>query len=126
MMYMHTFFLGLTTLGYDALWGNLIRNGTAKTIGAIKAAGTLPDGNILRQTYTTLPWIDRLLIAPVIFYDGLMREQNPTFRSLLVSLFCTMQTTSFCMVAAGWIYGFPRWRTVLYVFHPVISVSNPC
>jgi len=113
MVYMHTFFLGLTAIGHDALWGTMVRNGTAKAIGAIKVAGTLPDGNVLRHVYTALPWIDRLLISPVIFYDGLMRDRNPTFRSLLVSLFCTMQTTSFCIISAGWFYGFPRWYTIM-------------
>ncbi|EGX95951.1 hypothetical protein CCM_00605 [Cordyceps militaris CM01] len=102
---MHTFFLGPTAVGYDALWGSLVRNGTAKAIGAVKAAGTLPDGSPLRLVYTALPGIDKLLISPVIFYDALMRDQNPTFRSLL--------TTSFCMVAAGWIFGLPRWGTIL-------------
>ncbi|TQV97791.1 zn 2cys6 transcription factor [Cordyceps javanica] len=112
-MVMHTYFLGLTAVGYDALWGSLVRNGTAQAIGAVKAAGTLPDGSPLRLVYTAWPAIDRLLISPVIFYDALMRDHNPTFRSLLVSLFCTMQTTSFCMVAAGWAWGFPRWATIL-------------
>jgi hypothetical protein len=112
-MYLHTFFLGLTAIGYDTLWGKIIQNGTAKAIGAVKAAGTLPDGSTLRHIYTALPSIDRLLISPVIFYDGLMRDRNPTFRSLLVSLFSTMQMTSFCMISAGWIYGSPRWLTVM-------------
>lgn len=120
-MYMHTFFLGLTSVGYDALWGQLIRNGTAKAIGAVKAAGTLPDGNVLRQVYTALPAIDRLLISPVIFYDGLMCDRNPTFRALLVSLFCTMQTTSFCMVSAAWTSGFPRWWAIMYASDRICS-----
>jgi hypothetical protein len=113
MTFLHTCFLGLTVIGYEALWGTLIRNGTAKAIGAVKAAGTLPDGSILQQVYTAVPFVDRLLVSPVIFYDGLMRERDPTFRSLLVSLFSTMQTTSFCMISVGWIYGSPRWWTIM-------------
>lgn len=113
MTLLHTFFLGFAAVGYDVLWGKFIRNGTAKAIGSIKDSGFLPDGNVLRQVYTTFPSIDRLLISPVLFYDGLMCERDPTYRSLLVSLFSTMQTTSFCMISTGWIYGFPRWRTIM-------------
>lgn len=123
MTVLHTYFLGLAAIGYDALWGTLIKSGTAKAIAAVKATGTLPDGNILRQIYTGLPSIDRLLISPVIFYDGLMRQRNPIFRSLLVGLFCTMQTTSFCIISAGWLHKSPRWWIIMYVLDIISNIQ---
>ncbi|EGX95724.1 hypothetical protein CCM_00378 [Cordyceps militaris CM01] len=44
-----------------------------KTIGAVKAAGALPDGR-----YTALPVIDKLLISPVILYIPFWDEMSPT------------------------------------------------
>ncbi|KAF4509359.1 hypothetical protein G6O67_003537 [Ophiocordyceps sinensis] len=104
---MHTYFLGLAAVGYDALWGSMVRNGTAQAIGAVKTSGLLPDGSPLRNP---VPSLFRLLASPVIFYDSLTRDGNPVHRSLLVSLFSTMQTTAFCIVAGG---GTRPWLTVL-------------
>ncbi|EFZ03792.2 hypothetical protein MAA_00866 [Metarhizium robertsii ARSEF 23] len=112
--YMHTYFVGLAAVGYDALWGSLVKNGTATAFGAVKASGTLPDGNLLQKVYTKIPFLDQFLLSPVIFYDALLRDRNPVYRSLLVSLFSTMQTTAFCTIAHGWLGGSPRlWWNII-------------
>lgn len=110
---LHTYFLGLTFVGYDALWGSMARNGVAQAIGAVKLAGVLPDGNKLRRIYTGVTSIDNMLLSPVVFYDGLMRARNPTYRAMLLSVFSTMQSTSFCMLLTSWKHGgLSKWSLV--------------
>lgn len=97
-----TYFLGLTMVGFDALWGSMTRSGAAVAIGNVKASGVLSSGGTLLRSYTGLASVDKLLLSPVIFYDSLMHNHSPVYRALLVSLFGTMQTTSFCMLVNGW------------------------
>ncbi|KAI1827690.1 hypothetical protein F4861DRAFT_492197, partial [Xylaria intraflava] len=100
---MHLYFLGLTAVGFDVLWGSMIRNGTAKAIGIAKSTGILPSGSPLTRVYTGIPAVDAFLQSPVIFYDALEHAQNPVYKSLLVGVFTTMQSTSVCMlVNSGW------------------------
>ncbi|KJZ77790.1 hypothetical protein HIM_02967 [Hirsutella minnesotensis 3608] len=113
---MHTYFLGLATVGFDALWGLMTRNGTAQALGTVKASGILPDGSPLNRVYTFIPSLDKFLLSPVIFYDALMCHSSPTYRSLLVSLFGTMQTTAFCMIVNSFRHGKQSLGAVLESF----------
>ncbi|KAA6416222.1 MAG: hypothetical protein FRX48_00942 [Lasallia pustulata] len=109
----HTYFLGLSAVGFNYLWGELIRNGAAQAIGAVRRGGVFPDGTIVRRTFTGLPGLDSYVLSPVIFYDGVTNGQNLAHRLLLVSLFSTMQSTSVCMLASGWRKGRRKWYSTL-------------
>ncbi|TLD10482.1 hypothetical protein PgNI_06634 [Pyricularia grisea] len=98
---LHLYFLGLTAIGFDSLWGQMVRNGTAQAIGQAKSTGVLASGAVLRSVYTGLPAVDRLLHAPVIFYDSLTHGRDPAYRALLVALFSSMQTISFSQLVLG-------------------------
>lgn len=97
----HTYFLGLAAYGFDALWGSMMRNGAVQAIGAIKSTGILPSGDSLVTNMTGVPSLDGFLLSPVIFYDTLMYERHPVHRSLLVSLFTSMQATAIGMLING-------------------------
>jgi len=97
----HLYYLGLTAVGFDALWGVMVRNGTAQAIGQANMTGVLPCGEVLRRSYTGVAVIDRFLLSPVIFYDAMTHRRHPTQRALLVALFSTMQNTSFTMIVNG-------------------------
>ena len=119
----HTYFLGLSAVGFNYLWGELIRNGAAQAIGAVRRGGVFPDGTIVRRTFTGLPGLDSYVLSPVIFYDGVTNGQNLAHHLLLVSLFSTMQSTSVCMLASGWRKGRRKWYSTLYVFPLLASIS---
>ncbi|KAI0406742.1 hypothetical protein F4802DRAFT_557372 [Xylaria palmicola] len=121
---MHTYFLGLTAIGFDALWGSMVRNGTAKAIGTAKASGVLPSGSPLQRAYTGIPRLDAFLQSPVIFYDALTHSQNPVYRALLIGLFTTMQSTSVCMLVSGWTDGSrSAWAILDHLFWGVFNQS---
>ncbi|KAI1811937.1 hypothetical protein GGS20DRAFT_63940 [Poronia punctata] len=123
---MHLFFLGLTAVGFDVLWGSMVRNGTAKAIGTSKSTGLLPSGFPLSRVYTGISAVDKFLQSPVIFYDALEHAQNPVYRALLVGLFTTMQSTSVCMLASGWGKNGERspWSILENVFWGVFNQSH--
>lgn len=112
----HTYFLGLSAVGLNFLWGELIRNGAAEAIGAVRKTAVFPDGTILRRAFTGLSGLDSYVLSPVIFYDGVTNGQNQAHRLMLVSLFSTMQSTSVCILASGWRGGRRKWWSTLYVF----------
>ncbi|OQE09763.1 hypothetical protein PENVUL_c005G06284 [Penicillium vulpinum] len=97
----HTYFLGLAAYGFNALWGSMMRNGAVQAIGAIKSTGILPSGDSLTTNMTGVPLFDGFLLSPVIFYDALMYERHPVHRSLLVSVFTSMQATAIGMLVNG-------------------------
>jgi hypothetical protein len=109
------YFLGLAAVGFDALWGNMLRNGAAGALRDIRASGILPSGDALQTHYTGLASLDRSLIGPVIFYDTLMYQQSAVHRYLLVSVFSTMQATSFGILVSlqTWSIGKRWWWPVL-------------
>ncbi|TPX07100.1 uncharacterized protein E0L32_010995 [Thyridium curvatum] len=78
------YFLVLAAVGFDALWGSMLRNGTAQTIGALKQSGVVEDGSKLRKAYMGLPGVDSSVQSAVIFYDTLLRRQDVVDRSLLL------------------------------------------
>ena len=110
-----TYFLGLSAVGFNYLWGELIRSGAAQAIVAVKDGGVFPDGTTLRRTFTGLSKLDGYVLSPVIFYYGVTNGQNPAHRLMLVSLFSTMQSTSVCMLISGWRRGRRKWWSTLYV-----------
>lgn len=99
---MHTYFLGLSLVGYDSLWGRMIRSGVAGAVGAIKRTSTFPNGDQLRSSFTGLTSFDRFLVPAVIFYNNILSNRSSADRMLLISLFTTMQTVSHCMIVLGW------------------------
>ncbi|KAI2628550.1 hypothetical protein GGR54DRAFT_349721 [Hypoxylon sp. NC1633] len=122
---MHTYFIGLTAVGLDVLWGSMIRNGTAQAIGASKSQGVMPHGSLLRRTFTGIGPLDRFLLSPVVFYDALTHDGNPVYRSLLLSVFSTMQTTSFSMMVLGWHNGArSKWAILEHLFWGVFNQSH--
>ncbi|KAI1171813.1 hypothetical protein F4777DRAFT_31557 [Nemania sp. FL0916] len=122
---MHLYFLGLTVVGFDVLWGSMVRNGTAKAIGVSKSTGILPSGSPLIRTYTGIPALDAFLQSPVIFYDALEHGQNPVYKSLLVGVFTTMQSTSVCMLVNGWKNGHRSpWAVIENMFWGVFNQSH--
>ncbi|KAK3934591.1 hypothetical protein QBC46DRAFT_368113 [Diplogelasinospora grovesii] len=111
-------------MGFDALWGSALRNGTAQAIGLTKTSGILPSGSPLRPIYTGIPSLDRFLLSPVIFYDALMYERSPVYRSLLVSLFSTMQATAFCMIIGSSRNGrLSKWSILESMFWGIFNQS---
>ncbi|KAK1855299.1 zn 2cys6 transcription factor [Colletotrichum chrysophilum] len=102
---MHTYFLGLSLVGYDALWGRMIRSGVAGSVGSVKRTGTFPNGDVLRTSFTGISGFDRFLVPAVIFYNNILGNGSSADRMLLVSLFTTMQTVSHCMLVLGWDQG---------------------
>ncbi|KAL3302223.1 zn 2cys6 transcription factor [Colletotrichum asianum] len=99
---MHTYFLGLSLVGYDALWGRMIRSGVAGSVGSVKRKGTFPNGDVLRTSFTGISGFDQFLVPAVIFYNNILSNGSSADRMLLVSLFTTMQTVSHCMLVLGW------------------------
>lgn len=99
---MHTYFLGLSLVGYDSLWGRMIRSGVAREVGMVKQTGIFPNGDMLRTNFTGLQIFDKLLVPAVIFYNNILSNGLRSDRMLLVSLFTTMQTMSHCMLVLGW------------------------
>lgn len=99
------YFLVLAAVGFDALWGSMLRNGTAQTIGALKQSGVVEDGSKLRKAYVGLPAVDSSVQSAVIFYDTLLRRQDVVDRSLLLSMFTSMQATYLVMLLGTWSKG---------------------
>ncbi|KAH0427989.1 zn 2cys6 transcription factor [Colletotrichum camelliae] len=99
---MHTYFLGLSLVGYDALWGRMIRSGVAGSVASVKRTGTFPNGDILRTTFTGISGFDHFLVPAVIFYNNILSNGSSADRMLLVSLFTTMQTVSHCIEHLSW------------------------
>ncbi|KAK1977529.1 hypothetical protein LZ30DRAFT_664841 [Colletotrichum cereale] len=123
--YAHLYYLGLTAVGFDALWGVMVRNGTAQAIGQANITGVLPCGEALRRSYTGVAVVDRLLLSPVIFYDGMTHHRHPTQRALLVALFSTMQTTSFTMIVNGIRHSrHPLWPALESMFWGMFNQSH--
>ncbi|KAF6816717.1 zn 2cys6 transcription factor [Colletotrichum musicola] len=106
---MHTYFLGLSLVGYDSLWGRMIRSGVAGVVGTIKRTSTFPNGDQLRTSFTGLASFDQFLIPAVIFYNNILCNRSSADRMLLISLFTTMQTVSHCMIVLGWNKGRRPW-----------------
>ncbi|KAK2770362.1 zn 2cys6 transcription factor [Colletotrichum kahawae] len=107
---MHTYFLGLSLVGYDALWGRMIRSGVAGSVASVKRTGIFPNGDILRTTFTGISGFDQFLVPAVIFYNNILSNGSSADRMLLVSLFTSMQTVSHCMLVLGWDRGkSPPW-----------------
>ncbi|KAK1710884.1 uncharacterized protein BDZ83DRAFT_559831, partial [Colletotrichum acutatum] len=119
---MHTYFLGLSLVGYDSLWGRMIRCGVAREIGKVKQTGIFPNGDMLRTNFTGFQMFDKLLIPAVIFYNNILSNGLRADRMLLVSLFTTMQTMSHCMLVLGWSRGkrWP-WTNIEHVFWGVFN-----
>ncbi|KAK1544030.1 cytochrome b5 [Colletotrichum paranaense] len=69
---MHTYFLGLSLVGYDSLWGRMIRCGAAREVGMVKQTGIFPNGDMLRTNFTGLQTFDKLLVPAVIFYNNIL------------------------------------------------------
>ncbi|KAF6801008.1 zn 2cys6 transcription factor [Colletotrichum sojae] len=106
---MHTYFLGLSLVGYDSLWGRMIRSGVAGAVGTIKRTSTFPNGDQLRTSFTTIASFDQFLVPAVIFYNNILSNRSSADRMLLISLFTTMQTVSHCMIVLGWSKGQRTW-----------------
>ncbi|KAI0415583.1 hypothetical protein F5X98DRAFT_388775 [Xylaria grammica] len=110
---------------FDALWGSMLRNGTANAIGIAKSTGVLPSGSPLQRVFTGIPRLDAFLQSPVIFYDALTHSQNPAYRALLIGLFTTMQSTSVCMLVGGWKEGRrSSWAILEHLFWGVFNQSH--
>ncbi|KAK1447446.1 hypothetical protein CMEL01_09285 [Colletotrichum melonis] len=119
---MHTFFLGLSLVGYDSLWGRMIRCGVAREVGMVKQTGIFPNGDMLRTNFTGLQIFDKLLVPAVIFYNNILSNGLRSDRMLLVSLFTTMQTMSHCMLVLGWSRGKKRpWTNIEHLFWGVFN-----
>ncbi|KAL0933412.1 cytochrome b5 [Colletotrichum truncatum] len=119
---MHTYFLGLSLVGYDSLWGRMVRSGVAGAIGSVKRTGIFPNGDALRTSFTGLAGVDQYLIPAVIFYNNILSNGSANDRMLLISLFTTMQTMSHCMLVLGWNRGKrPWWATWEHLFWGVYN-----
>ncbi|KXH41519.1 cytochrome b5 [Colletotrichum salicis] len=119
---MHTYFLGLSLVGYDALWGGMIRSGVASEVGKVKQTGFFPNGDILRTNFTGLQIFDKLLVPAVIFYNNILSNGSRSDRMLLLSLFTTMQTTSHCILVLGWNRGKRQhWASFEHLFWGVLN-----
>lgn len=98
----HLYFLGLSAVGYDWLWGRIVRGPGMKAIIDTRTTGLFHDGTLLTQNYTGLRALDALFVPAVIFYNDLLSSNDPVHRMLLIDIFSTMQTTSHCISVVGW------------------------
>ncbi|KAK2028329.1 hypothetical protein LX32DRAFT_720594 [Colletotrichum zoysiae] len=119
---MHLYFLGLSLVGYDSLWGRIIRSGVVASIASVKQTGMFPNGDRLRTVFTSLRGLDQFLVPAVIFYNDILSNNSIADRMLLVSLFTTMQTTAHCMLVLGWRRGRrPWWAQMEHLFWGVFN-----
>jgi hypothetical protein len=112
---LRSFFFLLAAVGFELLWGQLLRSGTAAKIRVASQSGVMPDGTPLRRQYTNIRALDAYLTTPVVFYDELTRGMKLSHTLLVLSLFSSMQSVSVCMMLCGWRGGKQPWWKPMYV-----------
>ncbi|KAI6351786.1 hypothetical protein MCOR25_009737 [Pyricularia grisea] len=118
----HLYFLGLSAVGYDWLWGRINRGPGIKAIVDTRRTGVFPTGSRLMQSYTGWLALDTLFVPAVIFYNDLLSSTCPAHRLLLIDIFSTMQTTTHCMTVLGWDCGESGlWAVIENIFWGVFN-----
>ncbi|KAK7953542.1 hypothetical protein PG996_014435 [Apiospora saccharicola] len=107
--------LALGGLGAVMLWGVAFFNGTLDNMNAAIAKGQLPDGRLLRSTYTGLGPIDGRIEYLVAFYEVLSNNTTLGPRLLFLNINFLIATSNF------WLFVESRRRGVrnMALRHPV-------
>jgi hypothetical protein len=84
--------LPLAVLGGFLLWGVMLFNGTLDALQLAQRTGTLPDGRVLRMSYTGLAAIDSSLRVLVAFFDVLTNKNAAASTWLLFDAAIVVRT----------------------------------